>query len=202
MKEYYEILGLSENATDEEIEAAYEKLRKRLKEDMFAEGEKGNKAARDLTKVETAYAEIKEYRKKINASTEKPSYEEVEAAIRDGRINDAQEKLDGYSERDAEWHYLQSVVFYKKNWLNESKKQLELAMNLYPANKKYSDSYAKIKQKMEYTNRQFTSGNAEFDRPQDERYENRQMGGDGCSSMCECCTTMLCANMMCNMCCR
>ena len=58
MQEYYKILGLSENATDEEIDAQYEKLKERYSRERFYEGEIGNEAARNLTKLETAYTEI------------------------------------------------------------------------------------------------------------------------------------------------
>ena len=44
---------------------------------------------------------------------------------------------------------MQSVIFYKKNWVNESKKQLEIAINMEPHNNKYSEAYSKLKQKIE-----------------------------------------------------
>ena len=53
-----ELLGLSENATEEEIKDAYTKLRAKYLEDRFKDGEEGNEAARMLTKLDTAYAEI------------------------------------------------------------------------------------------------------------------------------------------------
>lgn len=143
MQEYYKILGLSENATDEEIDAAYNKLKDKYSRERFYEGEIGNDAARNLTKLETAYQEIKELRR--NTATpngeEPESLAEAEKLLKAGKISEAQTALDNISERGAEWHYLQSVVFYKKNWLNESKKQLEIAMNMEPHNEKYADLY-------------------------------------------------------------
>ena len=142
MQEFYKILGVSENATDEEIEAAYSRLKDEYSRDRFLEGEAGNLAAKNLTKLETAYQEIKESRR----NTAKPdgkepeSLEEVEKLLKAGKIAEAQTALDNVTDRSAEWHYLQSVVFYKKNWLNESKKQLEIAMNIEPHNQKYSDA--------------------------------------------------------------
>ena len=50
-----------------------------------------------------------------------------------------------------------SVVFYKKNWTNESKKQLEIAMNMDPYNTKYKEAYTKLKQKMEFNEKAFHS---------------------------------------------
>ena len=113
MQEYYKILGLSENATDEEIDAAYNKLKDKYSRERFYEGEIGNDAARNLTKLETAYQEIKESRR--NTATpnggEPESLAEAEKLLKAGKISEAQTALDNISERGAEWHYLQSVLF-------------------------------------------------------------------------------------------
>jgi DnaJ-class molecular chaperone len=201
MKEYYKILGVSENASAEEIEIAYKTLKEKYSKDRFLEGEAGNDAAKNLTKLETAYHEIIS-----NKSTSKDEgetmvdYTEVEQAIKDGKFNKAQELLDDITNRGAEWHYLQSVVFYKKNWINESKKQLEIAMNLDPFNDKYSSAYEKLKQKMEFAQKQFHSGNANYQNTSNASSE-KQMGGNACGSMAECCMTWLCIDMLCS-CCR
>lgn len=201
MQEYYKILGVSEFATDTEIEERYNKLKEKYSRERFYEGEIGNDAARNLTKLETAYAEIKRDRgNKMNDNGTTANYSDVEQLIKDGKINEAQTRLDDISDRDAEWHYLQSVIFYKKNWINESKKQLEIALNMEPHNQKYSDAYSKLKQKMAYNEGQFRSGNA-----QNGAYaggSDRQMGGDGASDCLSFCATWCCMNMLCNMCCR
>lgn len=68
MQENYKILGVSENATNEEIEKAYRELKARLREERFMEGEVGNEAAKKLTQVETAYAEIKAVREQTKSA--------------------------------------------------------------------------------------------------------------------------------------
>ncbi len=204
MQEYYKILGLTENATDEEVEHAYSVLKNKYSSERFCEGEIGNNAAKNLTKIEVAYAEIKNSRKTKSKETYATDFTEIENLIKNGKISEAQEKLDDCSDRNAEWHYLQSVVFYKKNWVNESKKQLEIAMNMEPHNPKYADSYTKLKQKMEYADKQFHSGNASYGNSDSEsqNYADRQMGGSACGSMMDCCTTWCCMNLLCNGCCR
>ncbi len=201
MQENYRILGISENASDEEVEQAYRTLKAKYREERFMEGEAGNAAAKKLTQVETAYAEIKSAREQTkNAETHDYDFSEVEECLKNGNIAAAQEKLDNYNDRNAEWHYLQSVVFYKKNWTNESKKQLEIAMNMEPTNSKYSTAYTKLKEKIEFTEKQFKSGNADFGNRQPAG--ERQMGGDVCGSMMNFCTALCCMDMLCSCCCR
>lgn len=200
MQEYYKILGLSENATDEEIDAQYEKLKERYSRERFYEGEIGNEAARNLTKLETAYTEIIQERKNRVQDNGKPAdLTDVERLLKENKINEAQKALDDITDRSAEWHYLQSVVFYKKNWMNESKKQLEIALNIEPHNEKYSDAYEKLKKKIAFGENQFRSGNAGGERVDQ---ENRQMGESGMNDCMSFCATWCCMNLMCNMCCR
>ena len=200
MQEFYKILGVNESATDAEIEESYTKLKEKYSRERFYEGELGNEAARNLTKLETAYAEIKNERgNKTNDKGVSQNFSDVEQLIKDGKISEAQNRLDDIGERNAEWHYLQSVIFYKKNWINESKKQLEIALNMDPHNQKYSDAYTKLKQKISFSESQFRSGNA-----QGGAYsgtDGRQMGG-GANDCLTFCATWCCMNMLCNMCCR
>ena len=204
MQEYYKILGITENASDDELEAAYKKLKDKYSKERFYEGEIGNEAAKNLTKVETAYAEIKAERKyRSSANGEyKEDFSDIEAAIKRGKIAEAQAKLDDVTDRNAEWHYLQSVVFYKKNWINESKKQLEIAMNMEPYNEKYSEAYMKLKQKIDFNEKQFHSGNANYNQNEPHRTTERQMGGNGMNDCLSFCATWCCIDMLCNVCCR
>lgn len=204
MQEYYEILGVSENATDEEVAAAYQKLKDKYSRERFYEGEAGNEAARNLTKVETAYSEITADRKLHNNASDRSAedFTDIEKAIKNGNLSDAQSRLDDITDRNAEWHYLQSVVFYKKNWINESKKQLEIAMNMDPHNEKYADSYTKLKQKIDYNEKQFHSGNASYGQSGSHRTTERQMGGSGINDCLSFCATWCCMDMLCSICCR
>ena len=113
MKDLYEIFGLTSGCTDEELAAKYSELKAKYSEERFSEGEKGNEAARKLTELETAYQEISSLRQEQSFSAQSDSglYKEVEEAIKSGNLSAAQDKLDSFNERGAEWHYLQSVLF-------------------------------------------------------------------------------------------
>ena len=47
----YELFGVTENVTDEELAAAYERLRAQYREERWLDGEAGNEAARKLTEL-------------------------------------------------------------------------------------------------------------------------------------------------------
>ena len=194
----YEILQVSENATDEEIKEAYRALKMKYNEERWQDGEAGNQAARMLEKIDAAYEEImRERREKRREDGGKSALDEVADLIRAGDLSGAQSKLDGFNERSAEWHYLQSVVFYKKNWINESKKQLEIAMQLDGGNPKYREAYEKLRARADYRGQ---TGGAEHTDPNPTADE--QMGGNWCANCASFCYTFLCVNCLFNLCCN
>lgn len=200
MQEYYKALGLNENATDEQVDKAYSALKAKYSKDRFLEGEEGNDAARKLTFLEVAYKEIKESRAGSFDSNGTSSFEEVEKLLREGNINGAQEKLDKIpSNYSAEWHYLQSVIFYKKNWYGESRKQLEIAINMDPNNSKYTTAYNKLKAKMDSNQKAFQS-NYSQGYAGNQQTNGQQMGGtNDCLTFC---ATWCCMDMLCSICCQ
>jgi len=200
----YSIFGVTSDATDEELSAAYERLREKYREERWQDGEAGNEAARKLTELENAYRELTEERKRQSKNTTGvDSFEEISAMLKDGDVNGAQAALDEFNERNAEWHYLQAVVFYKKNWMNDSKKQLEIAMQMDPDCNKYREAYGKLNAKADYEKKQ-----KDEQQKQQSPYSSApsgndpQMGGtNACDQCCTCCYANLCMNCLFNMCC-
>ncbi|MDE5943409.1 MAG: hypothetical protein K2H30_04290 [Clostridia bacterium] len=199
-----EILGLSESATKEEITASYETLRAKYLEERFMDGEIGNNAAKMLTKIDVAYNElINELSETASEFDADSAYTKVEETIKSGDLDQAQRDLDSFNERGAQWHYLQSVIFYRKNWMNESKKQLEIALQLEPDNEKYKDSYKKLNEKLSYDANRSNAGNQTVYQGQNvEGSPDDQMGGNFCASCIQCCYLNMCLNCLCNGCCR
>ncbi len=197
----YELLQVSPDATDDEIKASYERLKAKYNEEKWQDGEAGNNAARMLGKLDAAYAEVMEERKERAQNTSgASSFEEVSAAIRSGDLARAQSLLDDFNERSAEWHYLQSIVFYKKNWMNESKKQLEIAIQMDGSNAKYREAYDKLKARADY--RQQTGGAPNTNPDPQVSPNGEQMGGSWCANCASWCYTCLCVNCLFNLCCN
>lgn len=202
LDKYYKALGVSSDATMEEIKNSYEALKAKYLEDRFLEGEEGNIAAKKLTELETAYAEIISVRSQsAEKSDENSLFLKIDSAIRNGDIRLAQEILDSFDERGAEWHYYQSVVFYKKNWFNESKKQLEIAIQIDGTNEKYKNALNKLNEKVNNANKANQGWNQSGNTTSNGapiNGQDQQLGGDGCMQWC--CDMLIC-NMILNCCC-
>ena len=205
-KKNLEILGLSEGATLDDVKSAYETLRAKYLEERFMDGEIGNNAAKMLTKIQTAYEELtREMSEASFADGDNgDAINKVEELLKAGDISEAQRVLDNFNERGAHWHYLQSVVFYRKNWMNESKKQLEIAIQLDPENAKYKEAYRKLNDKLD---REANDSGAQNNRNANESVYNGQtmngdmndgqMGGNLCATCVECACLNMCINLLC-----
>ena len=146
----YEILGLTGSATREEIDARYFELRNKYQKDRFLPGDEGEEASEKLQQLEVAYRDIiatlNEAEQASYAATNnnEQDYKDIQELISANNLDEAQKKLDERVTRDAEWHYMQSILFYKRNWFLESKKQLELACEMEPNNARYKQSLDKL----------------------------------------------------------
>lgn len=200
---YCKILGVSKDDSIEVIENRYLELKKKYNEERFLEGEAGNNAARMLTEIETAYREIKNYKmEQAQDGSASQAFSSVEAAIKSGNLSAAQQLLDDFNERDSEWHYFQSVIFYKKNWINESKKQLEIAISMNPNEPKYTQALNKINERVNQgakVNDNWNRSGNNYQNTQRENMETQQLGGDSCAQWC--CDMIIC-NTLLNCCCN
>ena len=162
MKDPYEILGLTKDADPDQIRARYEALRSRYSEQRYQDGEMGNEGARLLSELESAWSVIEQDLRRRETSGKGGDYGYIESQIRAGKYDQAQDALDSITNRDAKWHYFQSIIFYKRDWLSESRSQLELAIQLDPGNEKYKESLRKLDMVMGNPNanaQQFANGN-------------------------------------------
>lgn len=143
----YEILGLTQSATQEEIDARYTQLKEQYQKDRFLVGDAGEEASEKLQQLEVAYRDIMAERAEEaqqSGSDGDEGYGEIQKLISDGNLDEAQAKMDARVIHDAEWHYIQSILFYKRNWFLESKRQLEMACEMDPNNDRYKQSLEKL----------------------------------------------------------
>ncbi len=143
----YEIMGLPTSASREDVDKKYKELRAQYQKDRFLPGTEGEEASEKLQQLEVAYRDIlasMEEATQAENFAEDEDYTEIQNLIKEDKLDEAQAKLDARVSRNAEWHYIQSIVFYKRNWFLESKKQLELACQMEPDNQRYKQSLDKL----------------------------------------------------------
>lgn len=195
------ILGVDKNATQSEILEAYKQKRAYYQAHVFDEGESGAQAASMLNQLDDAYQQAMEMAVESATVTGEgeSAYEQVKQAIRSKDIETAQKLLDNMSYRGAEWHYYQSVVFYEKNWLNDTKKQLEIALQMDPQNDKYKRALDNLKKKIDGSrpyDKEGAQGVYNADSAQTDRTYT-QRDGAVADGICSACQALWCADCCC-----
>lgn len=201
-KNPYIVLGVNENCTQDELFDAYKNLRNKYADLRFAEGSAGAEACAKLEEIELAYQEANiKVRERYNIEYTGGNLSDVENSIKSGNMDEAQSILDNCKERTAQWHYLQSVIFYKKNWTSDALKQLEFACSMEPENTKYSEAKQSMINKMnEGTVKQDASfyRNTNTNANANQRTYTRETGTAGRNGgICDCCTSLICADCCC-----
>ena len=202
----FEILGLPSTATRDEVKDKYNELRKQYLEDRFKPGDEGERAAEKLQELDVAYRDamdaIDEREQRANRAANADNatsdngatddYESIRQQIKDNKLDEAQDALDQIIERTAEWHYLQSILFYKRNWFLESKKQLEMACQMEPNNKRYKQSLDKLTKILASNTISPDQMRTSSSSTEDSRYyDNGTCTGSACADC-----------LLCNMCCN
>ncbi|MCL2797044.1 MAG: hypothetical protein FWD58_03195 [Firmicutes bacterium] len=197
MQNPYQTLGLPKDAGAAALEARYQELKYRYQEERFLPGEAGNLAAAKLSELEEAWEDISVELESDRRNTAYGSgYGYIDELIKQGKFDEAQALLDAEANRTAEWHYLQSIIFYRREWIADSKAQLELAVSMDPFNQKYALALERMKTITGNPNadpRGF--GGAPGQPPPG--YEEPPRG----PNCFHCCMAYLCTDCLCHMCC-
>ncbi len=208
------ILGIDKSSNQSEILEAYKNKRSYYSAHVFDEGESGAEAARMLEILDNAYQSAMEYcheNATVSGGTTETyseesfdTFSEVKAALTAKDYVKAQELLDNIMDRNGEWHYYQAIIYYEKSWLNESKRQLEFALQQEPDNQKYIKALEGIKRKIDGT-RPFEGGPKQDNAHQTHNETNRtatrrtysQQNRDTEDGCCAACQALWCADCCC-----
>ena len=107
MKNPYEILGLDENSSFEELEQRYNQLKAEYSEGRFKSGAEGAEAARKLTELESAWQDIKSRQAVAEAVDGEGAgdFAYVDKLIKEQKYDEAQAVLDSMTVREGEGHF-------------------------------------------------------------------------------------------------
>lgn len=196
MSDPYKVLGVSSNATDDEIKKAYRALVKQYHPDNYADNPLANLAADKMKEINEAYSEIQKLRSGGGSSggSSGSSYSggnagagelgRVRQLINAGRANEAEILLNRIpvGERTAEWHFLKGVVLYRNGWVQDARSEIETACRMDP----YNNEYRAFQQRLNSSAAQSPYGG----------YGPQQASCD----VCDLCQAMMCLNCLCNGC--
>jgi DnaJ-class molecular chaperone len=204
VKDPYSVLGVGPNATDEEIKNAYRELARKYHPDNFDDSNPLKELANEkMQEVNAAYEEIQVLRASGTASGDSARtsgnsysgnsgasfgvYAEIRKFITAHKFQDAERLLSSVAnnDRNAEWHYLASVLLMRRGNTADAMRELEIACSMDPSNIEYQKAKEMFNTKSQtYGNTYYGSANS---RPV------RSSTDDAC----DCCANLICLDCLC-----
>ncbi len=204
MNDPYQVLGVPETATDEEVKKAYLKLARKYHPDNYHDNPLADLAQEKMKEINAAYEQITKMRgnTKGGTSASRSGYggsarqswsnqsatgssvlQQVRMAINAGDLSRAEALLANYSDHNAEWNFLRGAICYRRGWLDEAQRYYTTACQMDPNNREYQAA-------LDYLENQ---GQTAY------RPNNAPFGTENCAGG-DFCTKLCCAWLLCNGC--
>lgn len=203
MKDPYEVLGLKPGASEAEIKRAYRELVKKYHPDRYRDNPLAGLAEEKLREINEAYEYLmSEWQRRSGPSWTggRPAgdatgearargrystgtaadYARVRQLIDLGDLDRAEDLLRNLNPRDPEWMFLKGVISLRKGWYDQAYHLFRQAAAAAPGNYEYRQAV----EQMEAAGRSYQAAG----RP--------RQGVDPCTV----CTTLWCADCMCEAC--
>lgn len=208
MNNPYQILGVSPDASDEEIKEAYRQLARKYHPDKYRESDLADLANEKMKEINAAYEEIQKtraeqqkwrerkeaheefreegdsygYSQSADGSAYSTTFAEVRNLLNQNQIREAERLLNTVPDEyhNAEWLFLMGCVLYKRGYYMDAQRMFARACELDP----YNAEYRTARDRMSRQYQQYGRG-----------YRTAPAGND----VCTCCSDLICADCCCEM---
>lgn len=192
MNDPYAVLGINRDATDEQIKAAYREQARKYHPDNYADNPLSDLAAEKMKEINEAYDAIMAQRRgqpntgsggrDRGAYGAASAFPEVRSLIKQGRLEEAQEVLDGVppEARNAEWYFLNGTVLYRRGWFDNAYTSFTTASRMDPGNAEYRQAMNNAQRQAGRQYNPYNTGNY-----------------SGNCSTCDVCQGLICADCCC-----
>lgn len=152
----YEVLGIKEGASEEEIKKAYRDQVKKYHPDQYQDNPLSKLAEEKLREVNEAYDLLTKNSnagRNFNGQRNTQSWDNqnhgdffnlIRSHINRGNISVAENMLDGSNDRNAQWYFLKGLIFLRKGWYDEARNHIQNAVNMDPNNMEYRSALNKL----------------------------------------------------------
>ncbi|MCI9170891.1 MAG: J domain-containing protein [Lawsonibacter sp.] len=151
MRDPYSVLGVSQNASDDEVKKAYRELARKYHPDNYQNNPLADLAEEKMKEINEAYDTITKQRSggysggsggsyggyQQSYASANPAYARVRNLINAGDLNQAEQVLYEVGQKDGEWYFLSGSIAYRKGWLDEAMQNYARAVQLEPNNMEY-----------------------------------------------------------------
>lgn len=187
MRDPYSVLGVNQNASDDEVKKAYRELARKYHPDNYQNNPLADLAEEKMKEINEAYDTITKQRSGgysgspsggyggYQRTSGDPIYARVRNLINAGDLGQAEQLLYGVGQKDGEWYFLSGSIAYRKGWLDEAMQNYTRAVQMDPNNMEYRQALSVMQR-----------GSAGGYRP----------AGYGSSSGCDPCTAYLCISCL------
>ena len=157
MRDPYSVLGVIQNASDDEVKKAYRELARKYHPDNYQNNPLADLAEEKMKEINEAYDTITKQRsggysgsspggyggyQQRSYSSGDPAYARIRNLINMGDLNQAEQLLYEVGQKNGEWYFLSGSIAYRKGWLDEALQNYSRAVQMEPNNMEYRQALA------------------------------------------------------------